>query len=190
MLAFDLSGDLYTLTSDESSINIYSIGPSYAATLVRSISPAGGGCISASADAGKNLYVSCKAGVLEFSPGSSNGDIAPVASNANAVGPVAVDASGALYAQYCTGNSNCVVGIWPSGTFGSGAPPSSLPEPNLEPPSYGPYVNSLAVDLAGGVYEIAYIFDGPGAFWYLPKGTTTPINDLNGVGETVVAPLR
>jgi hypothetical protein len=184
LLSFDPGGRVYVATqSNNPVINVYTLGPSDAPTLVRSVTPASNPC-SAAADAAQNLYVAtCSKPpfeVSEFASGT-NGNT-PTTSNTSATAPVALDSAGDLYAYV---PSTDAIGIWPSGTFGPAVPSRSLTAP---PCSGANSMIDLAVDLNGNVYALSNGCSGSPSLYYYASGTSTP-QLLSVQSTSVTAPF-
>jgi hypothetical protein len=176
LLAFDLSGNAYALSSptafapcpigfvDSSTVNIYSIS-SGSPTLIRTITAAGP-VNSAVAGPSGTVYVGTAGGVYEYGS-AGNGAITPLASNTSAVGPVATDSQGNVYAIY---NGSPVK--WNAGSFGSAPPAVTYTAPGVAA-NQSPL--NLAVDPSGNVFLSYAGYTGGNASTLVvyPNGSTT-----------------
>jgi hypothetical protein len=147
LATFDAADNLYTTGA----VNVFvsSVGADHLPVLGRTLSAVAEPCWVAADAAGRVYVASCLAGptpfqrtlgpVAMYAPGATTASV----SDATATGPLAVDASGSLYAVV-----NGAVAVWSAGTFGSAAAARTLPP---GPPGT---IQSLAVDRAGTAYII------------------------------------
>ncbi len=148
LLAFDANGNAYASNITSNALNVYALSGS-SATLLRSIASSGAVC-SAAPDVSGNIYVGlCSGGVREYAAGSTSGTVTPIASDATAFPPVAVDRSGDVIAT-ATGSTLVVYG---PGVFGHGAPTASCVISVVA-------FNDVGVDTSGNVYVAAQTLSG------------------------------
>jgi hypothetical protein len=183
--AFDLKGTMYTQGATAVSV-LRLAGPGY--TIVDTLPTTPEPCWTAADGAGRVYVAPCTAGPTPYVRTLGAVSMyslvtnAPLATNPNATGPVAVDTAGNFYAVY-----NGAVGVWNAGAFGAAPPGRTLPP---GPPGT---ITSIAVDRGGTAYVIVHptgtTYTTPSTLYAVAPGATTAVIVQTGfVGQVATSP--